>query len=48
MFERFYAGLTAARDCWEVLRQDKKLLLLPLVSGLACLVILLSFADTSR
>jgi hypothetical protein len=43
MFERFYAGFTAARDCWAVLRQDKKLLVLPFLSGLGCLVVLLSF-----
>jgi hypothetical protein len=44
MFERFYSGFTAARDCWAVLRQDKKLLVLPLLSGLGCLVVLVSFA----
>jgi hypothetical protein len=44
MFDRFYTGFTAARDCWAILRQDKKLLILPLLSGLACLLILLSFA----
>ena len=44
MFERFYAGFSAARDCWEILRQDKKLLLLPFLSGVACLLVLASFA----
>src|SRR5260370_231847 len=44
MFERFYAGFTAARECWEILGQDKKLLLFPLVSGIACFVVLLSFS----
>jgi ABC-type multidrug transport system fused ATPase/permease subunit len=44
MFERFYAGFSAARDCWEILRQDKKLLILPFLSGVACLVVLASFA----
>jgi hypothetical protein len=44
MFERFSAGFRAARECWEVLKQDKKLVLFPLFSGLACLVVLASFA----
>jgi len=43
MFERFYAGFDAARDCWEVLKADKKLIVLPLLSGLFCLIVLLSF-----
>src|SRR5438034_6488046 len=43
-FDRFSTGFSAASDCWEVLKKDKKLLLFPLVSGLACFVVLLSFA----
>jgi hypothetical protein len=31
-------------DCWRVLKQDKKLLLLPLISGTCCLLLLASFA----
>jgi hypothetical protein len=31
-------------DCWRVLRQDKKLLLFPLLSGICCLALLASFA----
>lgn len=44
LFDRFSTGFSAASDCWEVLKKDKKLLLFPLVSGLACFVVLLSFA----
>jgi hypothetical protein len=44
MFERFRIGFTAARDCWAVLRQDMKLLLLPVMSGVACLAVVVSFA----
>jgi hypothetical protein len=43
MFDRFLTGFTAARNCWEILRQDKKLLLFPLISGIACFVVLLTF-----
>lgn len=31
-------------DCWKVLRQDKSLLLFPLISGVCCLILLASFA----
>src|SRR5437879_8003142 len=30
--------------CWQILRQDKGLLLFPLVSGICCLLLLASFA----
>jgi hypothetical protein len=43
MFERFSAGFSAAQDCWEVLKSDKKLIVLPFLSGLFCLVVLASF-----
>jgi hypothetical protein len=43
-FDRFSTGFSAASDCWDVLKKDKKLLVFPLVSGLACFVVLLSFA----
>jgi hypothetical protein len=43
MFDRISAGFRAASDCWAILRQDKKLLLLPLISGICCIVVLLSF-----
>ena len=31
-------------DCWQVLKQDKELLLFPLISGICCLLLLASFA----
>lgn len=31
-------------DCWQVLKQDKALLLFPLISGICCLLLLISFA----
>ncbi len=31
-------------ECWQVLRQDKKLLVFPLISGICCLLLLASFA----
>lgn len=31
-------------DCWQVLRQDKALLVFPLISGICCLMLLGSFA----
>ncbi len=43
-FDRFSTGFSVASDCWDVLKKDKKLLLFPLVSGLACFVVLMSFA----
>jgi hypothetical protein len=43
MFDRFFTGFSAARSCWEILREDKKLLLFPLISGIACLIVVLSF-----
>jgi len=43
MFDRISSGFRAAGDCWGILRQDKKLLLFPLVSGICCIIVLLSF-----
>ena len=43
MFDRISAGFRAASDCWAILRQDKKLLLFPLISGICCILVLLSF-----
>ncbi|HLK59885.1 MAG TPA: DUF6159 family protein [Chthonomonadaceae bacterium] len=43
IFERFQAGYEAAQDCWEVLKQDKKLLLFPLASAICCLLVLVTF-----
>ncbi len=31
-------------ECWQVLKQDKSLLLFPLISGICCLLLLASFA----
>jgi hypothetical protein len=31
-------------ECWEVLKQDKSLLVFPLISGICCLLVLASFA----
>lgn len=44
MFSRITNGLDLARASWEVLKLDKEMLLFPLLSGLACLVVLASFA----
>src|SRR5207253_1785436 len=38
MFDRIFAGYQAASDCWAILRQDKKLLLFPLISGICCIL----------
>jgi hypothetical protein len=48
MFERFSRSLSLARSSWDVLVADKKLLLFPLLSGLACLLIVVGiFAPLS-
>ena len=44
MFDRMARGWELAKESWRVLKLDKELLVFPLVSGLACLVVLLSFA----
>lgn len=31
-------------ECWQVLKQDKSLLVFPLISGICCLLLLISFA----
>src|SRR5208283_527453 len=31
-------------DCWQVLKQDRSLLVFPLISGICCLLLLVSFA----
>lgn len=43
-FDRLSTGWTAARACVEVLKRDKKLVVFPLLSGVACLLVLASFA----
>jgi len=44
MFTRMARGWELAKESWRVLKLDKELLVFPLVSGLACLVVLASFA----
>ena len=44
MFERLSNGFDLARSSWQVLRDDKKLIVFPIISGLACVVVLISFA----
>ncbi len=43
MFERLRNGWNLARESFGVLRADKKLLIFPLLSGLACLLVFASF-----
>jgi Family of unknown function (DUF6159) len=43
MFEKLRIGWQLAGESFAVLKADKKLLVFPLLSGLACLLILLSF-----
>jgi len=44
MFDRMANGWEMAKESLGVLRMDKELLLFPLVSGIACLLVLASFA----
>ena len=44
MFDRIANGWELAKNSWEVLRLDKELLIFPLLSGIACLLVLASFA----
>ena len=44
MFERLSNGFELARSSWQVLREDKKLIVFPIISGLGCLLVLASFA----
>lgn len=43
LIDRFVAGFQLARDCWKILRDDLSLLILPMVSGIACILLMLSF-----
>jgi hypothetical protein len=43
MFDRIAASFTLARSSWDVLRRDKQLLLFPVVSGIGCTLVLISF-----
>ncbi|HEV3115966.1 MAG TPA: DUF6159 family protein [Gemmataceae bacterium] len=44
MFDRISNSFALARSSWQVLRTDKQLIVFPIISGIACLLILLSFA----
>jgi hypothetical protein len=44
VFERISNSFALARSSWRVLREDKKLVLFPVLSGIACLMVLISFA----
>ena len=44
MFGRFSNSWALARSSWHVLRTDKQLLVFPFISGIGCLLVLLSFA----
>ena len=47
LIDQFVAGLRLARDCWKFLRADLSLLLLPVFSGVACVLVMLSFIAPS-
>ena len=42
-FDRISASFALARSSWDVLRKDKQLLLFPVLSGIGCTLVLLSF-----
>ena len=44
MFERVANGWQLAVQSWEVLKLDKELLVFPLMSGIACTLVMVSFA----
>lgn len=44
MFDRLANSLSLARSSWQVLRQEKQLVIFPILSGLGCLLVLASFA----
>ncbi len=44
MFERIAASFELAKSSWRVLKQDKQLIVFPVISGLGCLLVLISFA----
>ncbi len=47
LIDHFAAGFRLARDCWRILRADLSLLLLPVFSGVACILVMLSFIAPS-
>ncbi len=44
MFERMSTGWQLVKQSWQVLKLDKELLLFPMMSGVACLLVMASFA----
>ena len=44
MFRKFSYTWNLMSASWEVLKQDKELLVFPLISGICCLAVLASFA----
>src|SRR5258707_9536598 len=44
MFERISTSWELAQSSWQVLREDKKLLVFPLLSGIGCLLVMAGFA----
>jgi Family of unknown function (DUF6159) len=44
MFERISNSFALARSRWDVLQRDKKFIVFPIVSGLGCLLVSISFA----
>ena len=46
MFDRISNSFALARSSWDVLRQDKKFVLFPVISGVLALLVFLSFAGS--
>jgi hypothetical protein len=44
MFGKFSNTWSLMGDSWELLKQDKELLLFPLISGICCIIVVASFA----
>src|SRR5262249_10171857 len=47
MFDRISASFELALSSWQVLRRDKQLILFPVLSGVACVLVLASFVAPS-
>jgi hypothetical protein len=43
-FNRLSSGYELARSSWQVLRQNNRLILFPVLSGIGCVLVLLGFA----
>jgi hypothetical protein len=43
MFDRWAESFDLARSSWQVLRREKQLILFPVISGLGCLAVVVSF-----